>query len=84
MGRKSVPFLHSSVFLWNTRKVFVLNGRPVGNSNPRPLPCQRGNIKYSQQLTGAVGTAKYLIIPRSRTHLRLAIRLQNDTARNTQ
>jgi hypothetical protein len=30
MGRKSVPFLHPSVFLWNTRKVFVLNGRPVG------------------------------------------------------
>ena len=34
MGRKSVPFLHPSVFLWNTRKVFVLNGRPVGTRTP--------------------------------------------------
>ena len=34
MGRKSGPFLHPSVFLWNTRKVFVLNGRPVGTRTP--------------------------------------------------
>ena len=34
MGRKSVPLLHPSVFLWNTRKVFVLNGRPVGTRTP--------------------------------------------------
>ena len=34
MGRKSVPFLHPSVFPWNTRKVFVLNGRPVGTRTP--------------------------------------------------
>jgi hypothetical protein len=34
MGRKSVPFLHPSVFLWNTRKVLVLNGRPVGTRTP--------------------------------------------------
>jgi hypothetical protein len=34
MGRKNVPFLHPSVFLWNTRKVLVLNGRPVGTRTP--------------------------------------------------
>jgi len=34
MGRKVCPFLHPSVFLWNTRKVFVLNGRPVGTRTP--------------------------------------------------
>ena len=34
MRRKSGPFLHPTVFLWNTRKVFVLNGRPVGTRTP--------------------------------------------------
>jgi len=48
-----------------------------------PLPCQRGNIKYSQQPV-RLGTAQYLIIPSSRTHLGLAIGLKNHTARGTQ
>jgi len=34
MRRKSGPFLHPSGFLWNTREVFVLNGRPVGTRTP--------------------------------------------------
>ena len=34
MRHKSGPFLHPAVFLWNTRKVFVLNGRPVGTRTP--------------------------------------------------
>ena len=37
-----------------------------------------------QVLTRLLGTAKYLIIPSSQTHLGLAIGLKNDTARNTQ
>ena len=41
-------------------------------------------IKYSQQPRRLLGTAKYLIIPSSRTHLGLAFGLKSDTARCTQ
>jgi hypothetical protein len=41
-----------------------------------PLPCQRGDYKYLQQLTRLLGTAKYLIIRRGWTHLRLAFGLK--------
>jgi hypothetical protein len=41
-----------------------------------PLLCQRGDIKYSQQLTRLLGTAKYLIIPSSQTHLGLEFGLE--------
>src|SRR5258708_17264173 len=51
---------------------------------PQTSTVSSGNIKYSQQLKRPLGTAKYLIIPSSRTHLGLAIGLKNDTARNTQ
>ena len=47
-----------------------------------PLPCQRRDYKYLQQLTRLLGTAKYLIIRSSRTHLGLAFGLksgQSDT-----
>jgi hypothetical protein len=56
-----------------SRRVRVLLKNMVGlwGLEPRPLLCQRGDIKYSQQLTRLLGTAKYLIIPRSRTHLGL-------------
>ena len=37
-----------------------------------------GDVKYSQQLTRLLGTAKYLIIPGSRTHLGLDIGLKNE------
>jgi hypothetical protein len=35
-----------------------------------------GYVKYSQQLTRLLGTAKYLIIPSGRTHLGLAFGLK--------
>jgi hypothetical protein len=35
-----------------------------------------GHVKYSQQLTTLLGTAKYLIIPSSRAHLGLAFGLK--------
>jgi hypothetical protein len=53
-------------------------------ARPTALRCQSRNIKYSQQLPRLLGTAKYLIIPSSRTHLGLAIGLKNDTARSAQ
>ena len=54
MGRQSVPFLHPSGFLWNTRKVFVLNGRPVGTRTP---DLYRVNIGFTTTYKTA-GTAK--------------------------
>ena len=45
MGRKGVPFLHPSVFLWNTCKVFVLNGRPVGTRTPDLYRVNAGTAK---------------------------------------
>ena len=39
-----------------------------------------GDIKYSQQLTRLLGTAKYLIIPISRPHFGLNIGLKNAPA----
>ncbi len=52
-----------------------LNGRPVGT---RTLDLYRvnGDIKYLQQLPRLLRTAKYLIIPSSRTHLGLAFGLK--------
>ena len=43
---------------------------------PQTSPCQSGDIKYSQQLTRLLGTAKYLIIPSSWTHLGLEVGLE--------
>ena len=41
----------------------------------QPL-CQRRDYKYSQQLTRLLGTAKYLLIRSSRTHLGLGFGLK--------
>ena len=46
------------------------------------LLCQRGNIKYSQQLTKLLGTAKYLIIPSRREPLGLDFGLKRVAGRN--
>jgi hypothetical protein len=48
MGRKNVSLLHPSVLLWNTRKVFVLNGRPV-----RTRTADLYRVKIAYKASGA-------------------------------
>ena len=44
---------------------------PCVSPGIRFLPCQRGISSTHNNLQGPLGTARYLIIPRSRTHLGL-------------
>jgi len=49
--------LHPSVFLWNARKVFVLNGRPVGTRTPDLYRVNLSFIGFTTTYKTA-GTAK--------------------------
>ena len=55
MRRKSGPFLHPSGFLWNTREVFVLNGRPVGTRTPDLYRVNAGISSTHNNLQGCRG-----------------------------
>ena len=46
MGRKKCALLHPAVFLGNPRKVFILNGRPVGTRTPDRGDCQSTRKLY--------------------------------------
>jgi hypothetical protein len=52
-------------------------GRPVGTRTPDLYRVNAGISSTHNNLQGPLGTAKYLIIPSSRTHLGLAIGLKN-------
>jgi hypothetical protein len=66
---KTPPILNFSGMMAGTTRLELATSAVTG-----------GDIKYSQQLTRLLGTAKYLIIPISRPHLGLNIGLKNAAA----
>ena len=55
------------------------DGRPVGTRTPDLYRVKAGISSTHNNIQGLLGTAKYLIIPGSRTHLGLAFGLRNAT-----